>query len=79
MTIASMSVTDFYRLTALRLERSQVVPAGRVIWCRGRKLLGYGQLSNLSVIPKEADTVCLSSADYDAVRVRQAAPRRSAS
>jgi hypothetical protein len=62
---------DQQRLRQLKLEQSQVPAPGRVIFCRGRAVLGYGDVSKLGeflYIPKHADTICLSSADLDDVR-----------
>jgi hypothetical protein len=67
---------DFYkadqtRLRQLKLERSQVLEAGRLMFCRGRSIIGYGhvgRLANFNYIPKNADTICLSPADFDDVR-----------
>jgi hypothetical protein len=67
---------DFYkadqtRLRSLKLERSQVPAPGRVMFCRGRKVLGHGDVARLADfyhIPKNADTLCLSPADFDDVR-----------
>ena len=62
---------DQTRLRQLKLEQSQVPGPGRVMFCRGRSILGYGDVSKLGdflYIPKYADTICLSQADFDDVR-----------
>jgi hypothetical protein len=59
--------TVFKQLT---LQHTNTVPAGRVMWCRGRQVLGYNdvsQLGNIFAIPKGADTLCVSPADYDEI------------
>lgn len=61
---------DQMRLRSLRLERSSIPAPGRVMFCRGRKVLGHGdvgKLADFQYIPKGADTLCLSSADFDEV------------
>jgi len=66
-----LSVTDRYRLKGLILEQSQIVPAGKLWWCRGRKIIQHGTIGDLArvaLIPKEADTLCVSAADYPAVK-----------
>jgi hypothetical protein len=65
--LPAISVTDRYRLKDLTLIPAGTVPAGRVMWCRGRKVLGYADvatLANVFAIPKSADTVCVSLADH---------------
>lgn len=69
---AKLSITDRYKLKELDWQRSQVVQPGKVMWCRGRKVLGYGKVEDLSrvtLIPSKADTVCLSAVDYADVMV----------
>lgn len=68
---AVLSVTDRYRLKEMTLERSGAMPPGRVMWCNGRKVLGYGNVADLPKvfeIPRGANTLCLSMEDYDDVR-----------
>lgn len=46
---------------------SQVVPTGKLMWWRGRKSMGVGDLEALKRdprFPSGADTVCLSPTDY---------------
>jgi hypothetical protein len=67
----TLSVTDRYRLKELELQMTGTVPPGRVMWCRGRQVLGYNdvsQLGNVFAIPKGADTLCVSGADFDDVK-----------
>ncbi len=67
----TLGVTDRYRLKELTLQQAGTVPAGRVMWCRGRKVLGYNdvsQLGNIFAIPKGADTICVSAADFADVK-----------
>jgi hypothetical protein len=55
----TLSVTDRCRLKELELQQAGTVPAGRVMWCRGRQVLGYadiGELVNVFAIPKGANT-----------------------
>jgi hypothetical protein len=64
---ASLSITDRYRLKELTLTKSMAVPAGRVMFCRGRKILNYADvayLANIFKIPKGATEICVSAADY---------------
>jgi hypothetical protein len=66
-----ISVTDRYRLKELDLSLSATVPAGRVMFCRGRKVLGYGdvaEIANVLKIPRGADTICLAETDYHRVK-----------
>jgi hypothetical protein len=69
--VAAISVTDRYILKELALQSAGAVTPGRVMWCRDRKVLGYGDvkdLGNVFKIPKGANTLCVSSADYADVR-----------
>lgn len=59
-----MSGTDRYRLRDLNPVASQVVPNGRLMWTRGRKIIGYGTIDNIAVIPKEATGVMVSIEDH---------------
>lgn len=55
----------------LTFEQSQIPPAGRMMFRRGRRILGHGDVSKLGeflCIPKDADTVCLAAADFDDVK-----------
>jgi hypothetical protein len=64
---ASLSITDRYRLKALTLTRSMAVPAGRVMFCKGRKILNYADVADLAQIfniPKGTTEICISGADY---------------
>lgn len=70
-TLPALSVTDRYRLKELTLQESAVLPAGKVMWCQGRKILGYGSIDNLarvSAIPSRADTACISAADFRRIK-----------
>jgi hypothetical protein len=63
----AFSAVDQTRFRRLALEPSQVPAPGRVMFCRGRKVLGYGDVSKLAdffYVPKDADTLCLSAADF---------------
>jgi hypothetical protein len=43
------------------------VPAGRVMFCRGRKILNYADvavLAKIFQIPKGTTEICVSGADY---------------
>lgn len=60
---------NFFR--SLKLEQSNVPGRGRVMFCRGRTILGYGDVSKLGdflYIPKRTDTVCVSNADWPDVK-----------
>jgi hypothetical protein len=51
----------------LELQATGTVPAGRVMWCRGRKVLGYADvagLGNIFEIPRGCNTMCVSPADH---------------
>jgi hypothetical protein len=68
----TLSITDRYRLKELEFEQSQVPTPGRVMFCRGRSILGYGDVVHLGeflYVPKRTDTICLSAADYADVKV----------
>lgn len=67
---ATLSVTDRYKLKELQLERSGAVTPGRVMWCKGRKVLGYGDVTaiNAMTIPKGATHLAVSAVDYDDVK-----------
>jgi hypothetical protein len=55
----------------LELQRTGTVTPGRVMFCRGRKILGYADvaaLGNIFEIPKGADTLCVSLEDADDVK-----------
>ena len=63
----NLSVTDRYRLKELILTKSMAVPAGRVMFCRGRKILNFADvavLANIFQIPKGATEICVSAADH---------------
>jgi hypothetical protein len=67
----TLGVTDRYTLKEFTLERSAGVIGGRLMWCRGRKIVGYGNVVDLPkifAIPKGADTIVLSAADFDDVK-----------
>jgi hypothetical protein len=52
----------------LELQQTGTVPAGRVMFCRGRKVLGYADvatLGNIFMIPKGADILCVALEDAD--------------
>lgn len=62
-----LSVTERERLKSLRWEERLVVIPGRVMLCRGRRIVGYCSVAELvrtTVIAAQADTVCLSTADF---------------
>lgn len=62
---------DQMRIRTLAFEQSQIPPAGRVMFCRGRRILGHGdvaKLGQLRYIPDEADTIRISVADYPDVQ-----------
>jgi hypothetical protein len=63
----ALSITDRYRLKELTLTKSMAVPAGRVMFCRGRKILNYADVADLAHIfriPKGTTEICVSGADY---------------
>lgn len=64
-------VPDQYRLRSLKLEQSMVPQPGRVMFCRGHKIIGYGdvgKLGDVKAVPDAADTICISTADFEDVR-----------
>lgn len=68
---AAFTSADQMRLRGLKLERSEFPGPGRVMFCRGRQIVGYGDVSKLGdflYIPKQADTLCLSATDFEDVR-----------
>jgi hypothetical protein len=70
-----------HRLTAAGIEilPAKTVPDGRIMWCGGRKVIEYGDLERLkgnSLFPRDADTVCLSPADFAEVMEDEAVVQR---
>lgn len=66
-----LSVTDRQRFRELELQQAGTVPAGRVMFCRGRKVLDYADVAdlvNVFNIPKGADTMCVSPADINDIK-----------
>lgn len=62
---------DQMRLRLLTLEKSQIPPPGRVMFRRGRRIIGHGDVAKLGdrrAIPDEADTVCVSVTDFPDVK-----------
>jgi hypothetical protein len=62
-----LTVTQRQRLKLLKLEERQVVIPGRVMLCKGARVVGYcdlDELANTKAIEALANTVCLSPADY---------------
>ena len=54
-----------------KIERSQTVTPGRLMWCQGRRILGYGNiddLTNVFGIPRGTNTITIAAADYDDVK-----------
>lgn len=67
-SVSFAKAADQMRIRLLKLQRSAMPPPGRVMFWRGRKLLGHGDVAKLGdflAIPKDADTVYASDADYD--------------
>ena len=63
----SLSITDRYRLKEITLTRSMAVPAGRVMFCKGRKIVSYADVPDLAQIfkiPKGTTEICVSAADH---------------
>jgi len=68
---ATLSITDRQRWRELELQRTGTVTPGRVMFCRGRKVLGYADvatLGNVFAIPKGADILCVSLEDADDIK-----------
>lgn len=68
-TLTRPPVSFRHRLKAagIEIKSTQTVPSGRIMWCSGRKVLRFGNLDELSILtryPSDANTVCLSPADY---------------
>ncbi|HEX4114156.1 MAG TPA: hypothetical protein VH020_16605 [Stellaceae bacterium] len=66
-----LTVTQRYALKDLAWEKSQAVTPGRVMLCKGRKIVGYCDVADLahgSAIAARCNTVCLSASDYDDVQ-----------
>jgi hypothetical protein len=67
-----ISITHRHKLKdEFTFEKSGAVPPGRVMFCRGRSVLGYGDVDDLSrifEIPKGTNTVCLAAEDIADVR-----------
>ena len=63
----TLTVTDRYKLKEYALKPLGTVPAGRVMFCQGRKILGYANVPDLAQIfgiPRGTTEICVSSADY---------------
>lgn len=68
---ATLSVTDRQRWKGLELQRTGTVTPGRVMFCRGRKIMGYADVATLGdifQIPKGADILCVSLEDADDIK-----------
>lgn len=65
----TLSIAARYALRELNPWPSEIVPAGRVLFWRGRTRLGFGELANIAphMIPRGTDNVALARADYRAV------------
>jgi hypothetical protein len=66
-----LTITQRSRLSALAFEERQVVIPGRVMLCKGRRIVGYCNLDDLvntKTIEAQATTVCLSPADFNDVK-----------
>jgi hypothetical protein len=71
MTLPRLNPADRAKLKAMTLERSQVLPAGKVWFCAGRDIVLKTNLSLMEaalVIPHQADTLAVSAADFPAIR-----------
>jgi hypothetical protein len=71
VTLPALSNTDRWKLKELTLEQSSILPAGKIMYCRGRKILGYASfetIGNVFAIPQRADTLAVSSADYEQIK-----------
>lgn len=71
MTLPRLSNTDRWRFKDMKLEASQVLLPGKVMYCRGRKILGYDtidKLGNVFAIPRDTDTLSVSKDDYPQVK-----------
>ena len=70
--IAQLSVTQRSALKDIAWQESQVVPPGRVMLCRGRKILGYGVIADLahvkSLTLQGVNTICVSPSDFKDVK-----------
>lgn len=65
------TVTDRNKVKSLKLEQASVLPPGKVWFCRGRTILRHGDLESLArvmLIPTKADTVVVSTMDFDDVK-----------
>jgi hypothetical protein len=68
---ATLTITQRHRLKDLKWEESMAVPPGRVMLCKGRRVVGYcnvADLGNSLSIAERANTVCLSPADAKDVK-----------
>jgi hypothetical protein len=65
-----LTVTQRQRLGELALEQRKVVPAGRVMLEKRRRVVGCCNLDDLvnKSITERADTLCLSAADFNDVK-----------
>jgi hypothetical protein len=67
----TLSITDRYRLKELELQQTGTVPPGRIMWCRDRQILGYGDVGELASvfnIRKGANTLCVSREDFSDIK-----------
>lgn len=67
----TLTVTQRYLLKDLQWEKSQAVTPGRVMLCKGRRVVGYcdvAELGHAKMIAERCNTVCLSVADFDEVQ-----------
>lgn len=66
-----LTVTQRERLRSLTFEARAVVTPGRVMLCKGRRIVGYcdvDELANTKAIEAQTTVICLSPADYDDVQ-----------
>jgi hypothetical protein len=66
-----LTLTQRERFKLLAFEESQTVTPGRVMLCKGRRIVGYcniDDLANTRTIEAKATTVCLSPADFADVK-----------
>lgn len=69
---AALTITQRYMLKDMKLERSGAVPPGRIMLCKGRKVLRCSDLNELEH-PKRlqlegVNTVCVAGDDFDDVK-----------
>jgi hypothetical protein len=65
---AALTITQRHKLLDLTWEKSDAVTPGRVMLCKGRRVVGFADvadLANPSAIAARCTTLVISRADFD--------------